>query len=308
MTHRWPAHRSHGTAAYAGKPLYEFGIREAECIQHIACFGRTGAGKTNMGFLLFRQFHKKGKPILVFDWKKNYRDLLALPGFQDLEVYTIGQGLAPLSFNPLIPPPGTQPKTWLKKIIQVIAHAYMLGNGVLYMLQQALDAVYEEHGVYTGQVKTFPTFRDVLAKVQNREAHGVPSSVRKKRVAATSSATSGFWSTAAFMASTVSGQRGTTRSTPVFGRPNWTSPWSKSTADVTSLAQSTFPKPPFIPRRIMARRGGSAVRRIVRISCGANSRLPFSAWAAMRLLRRRLADGLSKALPYFIGRSMRSVS
>jgi hypothetical protein len=161
-----------GTVAYAKKPLYEFGIREKECIQHLACFGRTGAGKTNMGFILFSQFHKKGKPVLVFDWKRNYRDLLALPGFQDLEVYTIGQGLAPLSFNPLIPPPGTQPKTWLKKIIQVIAHAYMLGNGVLYMLQQALDAVYEEHGVYTGQVKTFPTFRDVLAKVQDREAHG----------------------------------------------------------------------------------------------------------------------------------------
>ena len=38
--------------------------------------------------------------------------------------------------------------------------------------QQTLDAVYEEHGVYTGQVRTFPTFRDVLAKVQDREAHG----------------------------------------------------------------------------------------------------------------------------------------
>ena len=42
-----------GTVAYAGKPLYEFGIREKECIQHIACFGRTGAGKTNLGFILF---------------------------------------------------------------------------------------------------------------------------------------------------------------------------------------------------------------------------------------------------------------
>jgi hypothetical protein len=161
-----------GTVVYAGKPLYEFGIREKELIQHLACFGRTGAGKTNFGFNLFRQFHKKGKPVLVFDWKRNYRDLLALPGFQDLEVYTIGQGLAPLSFNPLIPPPGTRPKTWLKKIIGVVAHAYMLGNGVLYLLQQSLDAVYEEFGVYTGQAKIYPTFRDVLAKVKDREAHG----------------------------------------------------------------------------------------------------------------------------------------
>ena len=97
---------------------------------------KSGAGKTNMGYLILDQLQQHKKPFLVFDWKRNYRDLIAKPGFDDLEIYTIGRPFAPLSFNPLIPPKGIPPKTWLKKIIEVIAHAYMLGNGVLYMLQQ----------------------------------------------------------------------------------------------------------------------------------------------------------------------------
>ena len=165
-----------GQVVYAGKPQYDFAIREDECIQHIACFGRTGAGKTNLGFILFDQFHRQGKPVLVFDWKRNYRDLLALPEYKDVEVYTIGGGIAPLTFNPLVPPAGTKPKTWLKKIIQVIAHAYMLGNGTLYMLQQTLDAVYEEYGVYDhdpaqGPIQ-YPTFRDLLNKLKRHQASG----------------------------------------------------------------------------------------------------------------------------------------
>ena len=141
-----------GTVQYAGKDLYPFGLKEGEWIQHVAILGRSGAGKTNVGFLILEQLKKKGKPFLLFDWKRNYRDLLALPEFKDVEVYTIGRNIAPFTFNPLIPPAGTNPKTWLKKLNEVIAHAYCLGNGVLFLLQQSVDAVYEEAGVYDGTV------------------------------------------------------------------------------------------------------------------------------------------------------------
>jgi len=161
-----------GSVVYADKCLYDFGLREDEWIQHVGVFGRSGAGKTNIGFLILKQLQDKGKPILIFDWKRNYRDLLALPGFKDIEVYTIGRNIAPFNFNPLIPPKGTNPKTWLKKLIEVIAHAYLLGNGVMYLLQQAVDAVYEEAGVYSGNVERWPTFRDVLEKARNRDARG----------------------------------------------------------------------------------------------------------------------------------------
>jgi len=161
-----------GNVLYSGKQLYPFGLRENEWIQHMAILGRSGGGKTNLGFQVLAELKRKQKPFLVFDWKRNYRDLLALPEFGDVEVYTIGRDTAPLTFNPLIPPAGTNPKTWLKKLNEVIAHAYCLGNGVLFLLQQAVDAVYEEAGVYENLVQRWPTFKDVLAKARGMDTRG----------------------------------------------------------------------------------------------------------------------------------------
>jgi hypothetical protein len=138
----------------------------------MAILGRSGAGKTNIGFLVLKGLKQKNKPFLVFDWKRNYRDLVSLPEFKDIEVYTVGRNIAPFTFNPLIPPAGTNPKTWLKKLNEVIAHAYCLGNGVLFLLQQAVDAVYEEAGVYDGTVEKWPTFKDVLIKARGMDARG----------------------------------------------------------------------------------------------------------------------------------------
>lgn len=161
-----------GEVVYAGKTIGPFGLRESEWIQHVGVFGRSGAGKTNLGFEIFRQLLLHGKPVLVFDWKRNYRDVLALPEFRNVEVYTVGRDASPFYFNPLIPPPGTDPKSWLKQIIEVVAHSYALGNGVLFLLQETLDAIYDEFGVYTGKVERWPTFRDVLAKAKERNARG----------------------------------------------------------------------------------------------------------------------------------------
>jgi hypothetical protein len=161
-----------GMVQYGGKNLFEFGLREDEWIQHMAVLGRSGAGKTNVGFVILRELAKKNKPFLVLDWKRNYRDLISKPEFKDVEVYTIGRNIAPLSFNPLIPPEGTNPKTWLKKLNEIIAHSYCLGNGVLFLLQQAVDAVYEEAGVYDGTVENWPTFKDVLIKARSMDLRG----------------------------------------------------------------------------------------------------------------------------------------
>ena len=161
-----------GEVQYAGKDLYPFGLREDEWIQHVAILGRSGAGKTNVGFIILNELKRKGKPFILFDWKRNYRDLLSIPQFRDVEVYTIGRNIAPFTFNPLIPPVGTNPRTWLKKLNEVIAHAYCLGNGVLFLLQQAVDSVYKEAGVYDGTVEKWPTFKDVLEKARNMDTRG----------------------------------------------------------------------------------------------------------------------------------------
>jgi len=105
-----------GKVIYNGKSVSPFGLRESEWIQHVGVFGRSGAGKTNLGFEIMRQLVQAGKPVLVLDWKRNYRDLLSLPELSGVQVYTLGRDVAPFSFNPLMPPQGTDPRTWLKQL------------------------------------------------------------------------------------------------------------------------------------------------------------------------------------------------
>ena len=173
-----------GDVEYNNKLFYPFGLREREWNQHAAILGRSGSGKTNTGFWVIHELLKHDKGFIVFDWKRNYRDLLSVPGFEELKVYTVGRShIAPLRFNPLIPPPNVKPEIWLKLLIEVIGHAYFLGEGVAYILQQAIDSVYRETGVYSGKTDNYPTFRDVLRWVKmydprGREINWLSSTIR----------------------------------------------------------------------------------------------------------------------------------
>ena len=126
-----------GTVHYGRNSYYEFGLKEHEFIQHIGIFGRSGSGKTNLAYLILQGLVDAGKPFLVFDWKRNYRDLVAGKEFADLLVFTVGRDVLPFRFNPLVPPPGTPAKVWLKKLIEVLCHAYFLGEGVSILLLRA---------------------------------------------------------------------------------------------------------------------------------------------------------------------------
>jgi hypothetical protein len=160
-----------GTVFYGDKPIGDFGVREEEWIQHIGIFGRTGSGKTNVAFLLIKNLFEKQKPFLIFDWKRNYRDLLSLESKSDLLVFTVGRDVAPFYFNPLIPPEGTLPTVWLKKLIEIMCHAYYLGEGVAFLLQKAIDSVFRETNIYGGSAK-YPTLLDVKKWLENYKARG----------------------------------------------------------------------------------------------------------------------------------------
>ncbi|MGH7774063.1 MAG: ATP-binding protein [Candidatus Binatia bacterium] len=172
-----------GTVLYGDKEYGSFGLREHELIQHVGIFGRTGSGKTNVGFLITKSLLARGIPILVFDWKRNYRDLLQILGPAELAVYTVGRDTVPFAFSPLAPPEGTKPSIWLKKLIEIMCHVYWLGEGVAYLLQEAIDAVYDQSGVYSGSVESWPTLADVKewlsnAKVKGREGQWMDSAKR----------------------------------------------------------------------------------------------------------------------------------
>jgi len=160
-----------GDVVYGNRSIHPFGLREDELIQHAAIFGRSGAGKTNTLFQIVTQFLQHKVPFLIFDWKRNYRDALAVSDDHIL-VYTVGRPIVPLAFNPLIPPEGTEPAVWLKKVIEIIAHAYYLGEGVMYLLQEAIHAVYKKYGLYRGRVQRYPTFQDVYQWLQEHPVKG----------------------------------------------------------------------------------------------------------------------------------------
>lgn len=182
-----PAHIAEGTYAlgqveYANTVKHPFGLREDELIQHTAIFGRSGAGKTNTVFHVIENFLNHKKPFLIFDWKRNYRDLLATRK-EEIRVYTVGREITPFVFNPLIPPEGTDAAVWLKKLIEIIAGSYYLGEGVMFLLQEAIHAVYQELGVYTRTPQRYPTFNDVLKwlydhPVKGRQALWMDSTMR----------------------------------------------------------------------------------------------------------------------------------
>jgi hypothetical protein len=162
-----------GSVVVGDRELYPFGLREDEFIQHMAIFGRSGAGKTNTVALLIHELVRHRKPFMIFDWKRNYRDLLTPPNSVPLEVYTVGRPVHPLRFNPLIPPPGTDIKIWLKKLIEIVSHAYYLGEGVVFLLLEALDHIYETFGCYHDPANaTYPCMTDVLKHLQETRVTG----------------------------------------------------------------------------------------------------------------------------------------
>jgi hypothetical protein len=161
-----------GTIAGTNPPV-DFGLREEERIRHVIIPGSSGAGKTNTVFQILRQDLVKSKPFMLFDWKRNFRDFIKLPEAQGKEIliFTVGREVCPFHFNPLIPPPKTSPSVWLGKMIEIMAHAFFLGEGVIYILSKALDQIYSQYGVYHGSNR-WPTFRDALNFLENYESKG----------------------------------------------------------------------------------------------------------------------------------------
>lgn len=172
-----------GFVLYGKDKFYPFGLRENEWIQHIGIFGRSGSGKSNIGFIIFLNLLKKGKRILAFDWKRNFRDLVPQIPNREILIFTVGRKVSPFYFNPLIPPEGTPYTTWLNKLIEILSSVYYLGHGCAYLLQKAIDSVYKEFGVYDGNPEVYPTLKDVKEwleryKVKGREASWMESTLR----------------------------------------------------------------------------------------------------------------------------------
>jgi len=162
-----------GSVCYPGNSSFcLLGLREHEWIKHLLIVGMTGAGKTNLTFQLLLELHRHQKPFLIFDWKRNYRDLLQHPEFGDLKVLTVARPVSPFSFNPLLPPRGTSPGEWLMKLVDVISHAYFVGEGVQYLLRNAINLVYHRCGMFDEKQTQAPVFEMVKAHILSLRLQG----------------------------------------------------------------------------------------------------------------------------------------
>ena len=159
-----------GTVTYGHRSLYPFLLKSDRLKEHILVSGRSGSGKTNLTFVLMRGIMDRGIKVLALDWKRGYRDLLKLQG--DLRIYTIGRDVSPFRFNPLIPPPGCEPHVWIKLVVDVIASAYLGGEGVISLLVAGLDKLYRDYGVFDRLQTRWPTIQDLLAWLKTVKLKG----------------------------------------------------------------------------------------------------------------------------------------
>ena len=146
-----------GVIWHGEKPLHKFYLKGSEIQKHTGIFGISGSGKTNCVYTLIDSLRKNNKPFLILDWKANYRKLAV---DKNVLVFTVGRDISPFYFNPLIPPKGVMPQAWIKALVDVVSNAYFLGEGVQYLLQETIDKLYKEFGVYSNS-GSYPTFRDV---------------------------------------------------------------------------------------------------------------------------------------------------
>ncbi len=159
-----------GTVFYAGRGMFPFHLKSPRLKEHILIAGRSGSGKTNLTFVLMEGIMNQGIKVLALDWKRGYRDLMAL--HPKLRVYTVGRDVSPFRFNPLIPPPGCEPHIWIKLIVDVIAGAYFGGEGVISLLVAGLDHLYSEAGVFDRQQARWPTIQDLLGWLRTAKLKG----------------------------------------------------------------------------------------------------------------------------------------
>lgn len=160
-----------GEIVYPEKIYSQFGLREDEFIKHILITGMTGSGKTNLSFHILKELTKKNKPFLVFDWKRNYKDLRQLPEFKDLTIIRLGSRTCDFRFNPLIPPKGVEPKHWMAMLIDIMKHAFFVGHGVEYFLRQGLDNLYKKYGIYEGG-SNYPTLSELEKVLRKKYVKG----------------------------------------------------------------------------------------------------------------------------------------
>ena len=162
-----------GEVLYQNAPIGRLGINREELTKHVGIFATTGAGKTTVAWQLMGELSRAHVPFLAIDWKRSYRQLQGLRRFQKTQLYTIGQKHRPLGWNPLKPPPGTDPYTWIQILCEILERTHISGQGVadIFAEHAATEFEYREQAERKGD-SSWPTLRDIRVRVERSYAKG----------------------------------------------------------------------------------------------------------------------------------------
>ena len=156
-----------GMTLYGGEEGYLFGLRLSEFPRHLGLYGSSGCGKTNCLALIVDGFTRQNIPFLLADFKRSFRGLLK--DHPNLLIFTAGDPhTAPFRWNPMIPPPGTAPENWSRRLIGAVSHAYCQGAGSESLLQAAFSEAYDR----AQRTNAWPTFADVADILEAMPAKG----------------------------------------------------------------------------------------------------------------------------------------
>lgn len=163
-----------GQICYPGKQPERLGLHRSELLKHIGIFATTGSGKTTVAYHLLQQLHQMKIPFLVIDWKRSYRNLRGISGLQQLRVFTVGRTASPFNWNPLRPPPGVHPQTWIQILSEVLEKSHVSGQGVADVIAEHADAEFEARGFYSDDWndENYPNFHDLRDKVRRARYGG----------------------------------------------------------------------------------------------------------------------------------------
>lgn len=165
-----------GEVHYGTKPIGPLYLSRENLNKHVGIFSITGGGKTNIGINLLVGLQQAAIPFLVVDWKRSYQqhaDAIAGKTGSAIEVYSVGRDTrTPFAWNPLRGPPNVHPQTWLCVVAEVLEKSHLSGPGVADLLMEFFDKEYATAGVYDGEVKQWPNFRDVAGALNRHQFRG----------------------------------------------------------------------------------------------------------------------------------------
>jgi hypothetical protein len=170
------AHESTGPVLRIGKVSgtdRDLTIPLRSLARHVLITGSAGSGTTTTALELLRQLWAEHRvPFLVLEPVNvdadDYRKLAAEPGFESLEVVTVGdEGGAPLRFNPFEVPAGVLVGEHMANLLACFTVAFGLFGPLPSIYQDALNLTYLRSGFLfaerpTGDKRPWPTVVEFL--------------------------------------------------------------------------------------------------------------------------------------------------